>query len=190
MAGALAERVFAEKLGRTGFADVWVGGHRPTSIDEASQYPLFTDEVIEQMRRALPSEQHDHVATSVIVKARKPESTMSRTRSRSLDEPDESMAFDHGKVDWVVIADQAVGRTIHEPGWRRRDRRRTGSGLYVRRFEASTSSEGSTVFGDCCRRGSELTPGGSRDVSVRTDPEGNETEALFDAGRSRWRGGP
>ena len=73
MAGALAERVFAEKLGRAAFADVWVGGHRPTSIDEASLYPLFTDEVIEQMRRALPSEQHDHVATSVIVKARKPE---------------------------------------------------------------------------------------------------------------------
>lgn len=73
MAGALAERVFAEKLGRAGFTDVWVGGHRPTSIDEASHYPLFTDEVIEQMRRALPSEQHDHVATSVIVKARKPE---------------------------------------------------------------------------------------------------------------------
>lgn len=52
---------------------MWVGGHRPQSIDEASQYPLFTDEVIELMRAALPSEQHDHVATSVIVKARKPE---------------------------------------------------------------------------------------------------------------------
>ena len=34
---------------------------------------LLTDEVIELMRAALPSEQHDHVATSVIVKARKPE---------------------------------------------------------------------------------------------------------------------
>jgi hypothetical protein len=42
---------------------------------------------------------------------------MSRTRSRRLDEPDESLAFDHGNVDWVVIADQTVGRTIHEPGW-------------------------------------------------------------------------
>ena len=73
MAGALAERVFAEKLGRAGFVDVWVGGHRPTSIEEASQYPLFTDEVIQLMRAALPSEQHDHVATSVIVKARKPQ---------------------------------------------------------------------------------------------------------------------
>jgi len=43
---------------------------------------------------------------------------MSRTRSWNLDEPDESLAFDHGKVDLVVIADQTVGRTIHEPGWR------------------------------------------------------------------------
>jgi hypothetical protein len=43
---------------------------------------------------------------------------MSRTRSRSLDQPDEGLAFDHGRIDWVVIADQTVGRTIHEPGWR------------------------------------------------------------------------
>lgn len=71
MAGALAERVFAEKLGRAGFEEVWVGAHRPTSIDEASQYPLFTDSVIRLMRASLPPEQHDHVATSVIVKARK-----------------------------------------------------------------------------------------------------------------------
>ena len=71
MAGALAERVFAEKLGRAGFVDVWIGGHRPTSIDEAAQYPLFTDSVIALMRSAMPSKQHDNVATSVIVKARK-----------------------------------------------------------------------------------------------------------------------
>ena len=73
MAGALAERVFAEKLGRAGFVGVWVGGHRPTSIDEASQYPLFTDDVIRLMRSTMPPEQHDNVATSVIVKARKPD---------------------------------------------------------------------------------------------------------------------
>jgi arsenite methyltransferase len=73
VAGALAERVFAEKLGRAGFVDVWVGAHRPTGIDEAANYPLFTDDVIELMREALPPEQHDHVATSVIVKARKPD---------------------------------------------------------------------------------------------------------------------
>jgi hypothetical protein len=52
---------------------VWVGGHRPTSIDEASQYPLFTDDVIRLMRSTMPPEQHDNVATSVIVKARRPD---------------------------------------------------------------------------------------------------------------------
>lgn len=72
MAGALAERVFAEKLHAAGFTDVWMGGHRPSSIDEAADYPLFTDEVIELMRRTIPPEHHDHVATGVIVKARKP----------------------------------------------------------------------------------------------------------------------
>jgi hypothetical protein len=68
----MAERVFAAKLENAGFTDVWVGGHRPTGIEEASQYPLFTDEVIELMRSTIPPERHDHVATGVIVKARKP----------------------------------------------------------------------------------------------------------------------
>jgi arsenite methyltransferase len=73
VAGALAERVFAEKLGRAGLVDVWVGGHKPTSIDEIASYPLFTQEVIELMRTTIPKERHDHVATSVIVKARRPD---------------------------------------------------------------------------------------------------------------------
>ena len=73
MSGALAERVFAEKLERAGFADIWVGGHLPFGINEAASMPLFTPEVLEVMRRTIPSERHDHVATAVIVKARKPE---------------------------------------------------------------------------------------------------------------------
>ena len=68
----MAERVFAAKLQGVGFEDVWVGGHRPTGIEEASHYPLFTHEVIELMRKTLPPERHDHVATGVVVKARKP----------------------------------------------------------------------------------------------------------------------
>jgi arsenite methyltransferase len=70
----MAERVFAGKLERAGFADIWVGGHRPFGIDEAALYPLFTPEVIEVMRRTIPSGHHDHVATGVIVKARRPAS--------------------------------------------------------------------------------------------------------------------
>jgi hypothetical protein len=68
----MAERVFAGKLQRAGFADVWVGGHRPFGIDEAALYPLFTAEVIEVMRRTIRPGHQDHVATAVIVKARKP----------------------------------------------------------------------------------------------------------------------
>jgi len=68
----MAERVFAGKLERIGFTDVWVGGHRSFGIDEAALYPLFTSDVIEVMRRTIPSDHHDHVATGVIVKADKP----------------------------------------------------------------------------------------------------------------------
>ena len=73
MSGAMAERVFAGKLERAGFMDVWLGGHRPFGIDEAAMYPLFTPEVLDLMRRRIPPEHQDHVATGVIVKARRPE---------------------------------------------------------------------------------------------------------------------
>ncbi len=72
MSGALAERVFAEKLHRAGFEDVWVGGHRPYGIDDVALYPLFTSEAIATMRRTIAPERQDHVATGVIVKARRP----------------------------------------------------------------------------------------------------------------------
>jgi hypothetical protein len=46
----MAERVFAGKLQRAGFAELWVGGHQPFGIDQAALYPLFTPEVIQVMR--------------------------------------------------------------------------------------------------------------------------------------------
>ena len=72
MSGALAERVFAEKLERAGFANVWVGGHQPFGIEDAALMPLFTHEVIEVMRRTIRADHQDHVATAVIIKAVKP----------------------------------------------------------------------------------------------------------------------
>jgi hypothetical protein len=72
VSGALAERVFAEKLERAGFANVWVGGHEPFGIEDAALMPLFTSEVIEVMRRTIPDDQQDGVATAVIIKASKP----------------------------------------------------------------------------------------------------------------------
>ena len=72
MSGATAEGVFAGELERTGFAGVWVGGHRPFGIDQAAPYPLFSPEIIQIMRQTIPAEPQDHVATGVIVKARRP----------------------------------------------------------------------------------------------------------------------
>ena len=72
MSGALAERVFAEKLGRAGFVEIWVGGHQPYGIEDAARYPLFTPELIDVMRTAIASDRQAHVATGVIVRARKP----------------------------------------------------------------------------------------------------------------------
>jgi hypothetical protein len=72
VSGALAERVFAEKLERAGFVNVWVGGHRPFGVEDAALLPLFTDEVIEVMRRTIKVEDQDRVATAVIIKASKP----------------------------------------------------------------------------------------------------------------------
>ena len=72
MSGGLAERVFAEKLERAGFANVWVGGHQPFGIEDAALMPLFSPEVIEAMRRTISGDQQDRVATAVIIKASKP----------------------------------------------------------------------------------------------------------------------
>jgi arsenite methyltransferase len=68
----MAERVFAGKLQRAGFAEVWVGGHRPFGIDQAALYPLFTPEILQAMRQTIPADDQDHVATAVIIKAHKP----------------------------------------------------------------------------------------------------------------------
>jgi arsenite methyltransferase len=72
VSGALAERVFAEKLGRAGFVEIWVGGHQRYGIEDAARYPLFTPELIEVMRKTISSDRQARVATGVIVKARKP----------------------------------------------------------------------------------------------------------------------
>ena len=68
----MAERVFAGKL-QTGRIRRRLGrGHRPFGIDQAALYPLFTSEVIQVMRETMPADRQDHVATGVIVKARRP----------------------------------------------------------------------------------------------------------------------
>jgi hypothetical protein len=68
----MAERVFARKMEKVGFADVRIGDKRPFGIDQAAIFPLFTKEVVRLMRQLIPPERRDAVAYSVIAKARKP----------------------------------------------------------------------------------------------------------------------
>ena len=72
MSGALAERVFAHKIEKAGFAGVEVLERHPFGLDDAARYPLFTPELIDLMRRLLPKRQQAEVAVAVTVTAEKP----------------------------------------------------------------------------------------------------------------------
>ena len=72
ISGALSERVFARTLERAGLAEVALGERAPFGIDDVALYPLFTQEVLDLMRRLIPQPAQQHVAVSVIARARKP----------------------------------------------------------------------------------------------------------------------
>ncbi len=73
MAGALAERDFVAKLEKAGFEGVEVVDRQPVSVDDFTLYPLFTDDLIDLMRRLIPPEQQATVATAVVVRAERAE---------------------------------------------------------------------------------------------------------------------
>lgn len=72
MAGALAERVFADKIAGVGFVDVEVCDRAPFGLADAARYPLFTPDLVEVMRELLSPEQQAEVAVAVVATARKP----------------------------------------------------------------------------------------------------------------------
>jgi arsenite methyltransferase len=69
VSGALAERDFVEKLKRVHFTDIEIVRRDPFGVEDAERYPLFTEDLIEIMRRTIPIEKQSHVATSVVIKA-------------------------------------------------------------------------------------------------------------------------
>lgn len=71
MAGALAERDFADKLRRAGFADIEVLEREPVGIEELALYPLFSHDLIDLMRRLIPARRHGDLASSVVLAARR-----------------------------------------------------------------------------------------------------------------------
>lgn len=72
MAGALAERVFADKMTNVGFVELTVVGRQPFTLEDAARYPLFTEDLVDLMRRLLAPPQQAQVAVAVTVAARKP----------------------------------------------------------------------------------------------------------------------
>jgi hypothetical protein len=56
-----------------GLVDLELTDRTPFGIEECAKLPLFTPQLIELMRRVIPPERQSCVATSVIVRARKPE---------------------------------------------------------------------------------------------------------------------
>jgi hypothetical protein len=72
VSGALSERVFVKKLHNVGFADIEVVERHPFGLDDASQYPLFTPDLIDLMHELLSPAQKAEVATSITLMARRP----------------------------------------------------------------------------------------------------------------------
>src|SRR5262245_23271607 len=72
IAGALSDRVFVDKLGRAGLVDIEMGDRHALTLDDLALYPLFTADVLSLMRRLIPADAQQHVATSLIARARKP----------------------------------------------------------------------------------------------------------------------
>ncbi len=72
MSGALAERVFADKLESVGFTDLTIVDTAPFSLDDAASYPLFTPDLVGLMAELLPVERRAEVALAITVTATRP----------------------------------------------------------------------------------------------------------------------
>ncbi len=70
ISGALSEDVFTRKLEQAGLTDIQMGERLPFGIDDVALYPLFDDDVIALMRRLIPEDDQDRIATSAIARAR------------------------------------------------------------------------------------------------------------------------
>lgn len=70
MSGALTERDFVTKLEKAGFGGIEVVEREPVGIDRLESYPLFTDDLIELMRRLIPAHRHERIVVAIVVTAR------------------------------------------------------------------------------------------------------------------------
>ena len=69
MAGALTERDFVTKLETAGFNRIAFVRREGIGIDRLALYPLFTAELLDLMRRLIPSDRQGDVASAIVVTA-------------------------------------------------------------------------------------------------------------------------
>ncbi|MPZ88373.1 MAG: hypothetical protein GEU81_09910 [Nitriliruptorales bacterium] len=81
----MAERVFVRSIRRVGFTGVTVHERNLFGVDDCARYPLFGEDLLATMRRTIPRERHDEVATCVTVSASKPFEARSRTEPSTED---------------------------------------------------------------------------------------------------------
>jgi SAM-dependent methyltransferase len=72
LSGALSEVALYKGVRRAGFREVSIEPLGPFGIEECALYPLFGDELLALLRERVPAERHDRIATSVLVRSRKP----------------------------------------------------------------------------------------------------------------------
>jgi arsenite methyltransferase len=72
LSGALSERAMYTSVRRAGFRAVSIDAIEAFGIEECALYPLFSPALLELIRRLVPSDRLDRIATSAIIRARKP----------------------------------------------------------------------------------------------------------------------
>jgi SAM-dependent methyltransferase len=72
LSGALSEIAMYKGMRRAGFRDVAIEPLGGFGIAECALYPLFDGPLLDLLRRLVPPERHDRIATSVLVRGRKP----------------------------------------------------------------------------------------------------------------------
>ena len=73
LSGALSEVALYRGLRRAGFREVSIEPLAPFGIAECALYPLFGADLLDLLRARVPPERQDRIATSALVRARKPE---------------------------------------------------------------------------------------------------------------------
>jgi arsenite methyltransferase len=72
VAGALTERDFVTKLENAGFRRIGIASRERIGVERLALYPLFTTELLDLMRRLIPPERLDDVASAIVVTAEMP----------------------------------------------------------------------------------------------------------------------